>query len=537
MTKKEKSSKKIEKEFRPFRFQSLNERLNNININVVHRIRYFERTEIDDDENLIRSSHFHDALEHWSMLNFSETYTELYKILTPLSGSLEQIVFNRDRIIEILRKSLEEQKPLAIESLLDLIVQLARDLQSDFYIYYKKFLFVDIIHLLLNQKEKNMEIDTQRLEQVFQCLTYLFKYLWRIMLKDLAELYELYSKFLFSTKSNTKNFGYIRSFAAESFGYLLRKIENYQPFIDYLFDLKEKDENEIESLAIVLSETCRNVQSTFHSCTKTLICCLLKKFLEKPNELDLCLKRIYSLLIEHTNRENVSVLWICLIEIYRNVDHENCSSMIHQTFYELIQCLIDHQMIVNLEFCWQFLSEVKRRNDDEFFIVHYRTMLKLFEQIPIDEKGIEIYFRFASQTSGALFYRETKSFFENHRETKFFNRFWNELLKKQLDENELIEFLVDFILFERKTSEMILFSNDDDETIRTKFDLFKRRKTSLNRQILGQTTIDSIRSFIQRTIEKLPNIELLVKRKTKKKFCFTNFSFCSFRLMEIYGRR
>jgi U3 small nucleolar RNA-associated protein 20 len=62
------------------------------------------------------------------------------------------------------------------------------------------------------------------LEQVFQCLTYLFKYLWRIMLKDLASLYELYSKFLFSsstTNASTTNYEYIHSFAAESFAYVL----------------------------------------------------------------------------------------------------------------------------------------------------------------------------------------------------------------------------------------------------------------------------------------------------------------------------
>ncbi|CAF4163584.1 unnamed protein product, partial [Adineta steineri] len=75
------------------------------------------------------------------------------------------------------------------------------------------------------------------------------------MLKDLASLYELYSKYLFSSSSLTNtlttNYEYIRSFAAESFAYLLRKIENYQSFIDYLFDRKQQcDENELESLAL-----------------------------------------------------------------------------------------------------------------------------------------------------------------------------------------------------------------------------------------------------------------------------------------------
>jgi hypothetical protein len=74
------------------------------------------------------------------------------------------------------------------------------------------------------------------------------------MLKDLASLYELYSKFLFSspmTNTSTTNYDYIRSFAAESFAHLLRKIENDLPFIDYLFDPKERDKNKLEMFALV----------------------------------------------------------------------------------------------------------------------------------------------------------------------------------------------------------------------------------------------------------------------------------------------
>ena len=90
---------------------------------------------------------------------------------------------------------------------------------------------LSICYCIRNRDRTQNEINTQLLKQVFQCLTYLFKYLWRIMLKDLASLYELYSKFLFSsstTNASTTNYEYIHSFAAESFAYLLRKIENYQ---------------------------------------------------------------------------------------------------------------------------------------------------------------------------------------------------------------------------------------------------------------------------------------------------------------------
>ena len=153
------------------------------------------------------------------------------------------MVYNRDRIFEIVQEAFHERKSLILETLLDLVVQLARDLQDDFYHYYKQSLFEDIVNLLLDSKQEQNEINTQLVEQVFQCSTYLFKYLWRIMLKDMTNLYELYSNFLFSssmTNTFTTNYWYIRWFAAESFAYILRKIENYQPFIDYLFDWRER---------------------------------------------------------------------------------------------------------------------------------------------------------------------------------------------------------------------------------------------------------------------------------------------------------
>jgi len=91
-------------------------------------------------------------------------------------------------------------------------------------------------------------------------------------------------------------------FAAESFAYLLRKIENYQSFIDYLFNQKELNQDELDSLVLVFAETYQNVRSTVHCYTKSLLISLLKKFLGKPQLFHSCIKTICRLLIEHTNK-------------------------------------------------------------------------------------------------------------------------------------------------------------------------------------------------------------------------------------------
>ena len=124
-------------------------------------------------------------------MNPSEADGKLFKRLHSLTSSLEQVEYNRYRIFEIVREAFDEPNPSILETLLELIVQLVRDLQGDLYLYYKQSLFEDIVHLSLHSKQEQNEINTQPYEQVFRCLTHVFKYLWHIMLKDLASLYEL----------------------------------------------------------------------------------------------------------------------------------------------------------------------------------------------------------------------------------------------------------------------------------------------------------------------------------------------------------
>ena len=64
-----------------------------------------------------------------------------------------------------------------------LVVQMARDLQSDFYVYFEVILPV-LVELL-----QVYHHDVSILEQVFSCLSYLFKFLWRAMLADIKNVY------------------------------------------------------------------------------------------------------------------------------------------------------------------------------------------------------------------------------------------------------------------------------------------------------------------------------------------------------------
>ena len=71
-----------------------------------------------------------------------------------------------------------KEKPISNSSL---TVQLSRDLEKDFYPYFPR-IFEKIVNLLETQ-------DTNIIEWAFQCLSYLFKFLWRSMLDDFENVY------------------------------------------------------------------------------------------------------------------------------------------------------------------------------------------------------------------------------------------------------------------------------------------------------------------------------------------------------------
>ena len=120
-------------------------------------------------------------------------------------------------------------------------MQLSRDLQNDFYAYFPR-VFGAITKLLDTQ-------NTEILEWSFQTLSYLFKFLWRYMLKDLTTIYrwnppqalsvyQILTKHfvyrLYSPLFQQSAKEYIRNFAAESFAFLMRKIVDKNELFDFL---------------------------------------------------------------------------------------------------------------------------------------------------------------------------------------------------------------------------------------------------------------------------------------------------------------
>ncbi|XP_063164718.1 small subunit processome component 20 homolog [Candoia aspera] len=239
------------------RFLTFSERLNNVNIDIIHRI---DRTGSYAEE---VETYFHEGLEKWRELNLTRHFVTFYRQVVNKCQSFNQIVYYQNDIVKSLKTHLQVKNSLAFQPLLDLVVQLARDLQTDFYPHFQDF-FLCITSLLDTQ-------DTELLEWAFTSLSYLYKYLWRLMVKDMSNIYGFYSTLLAHRKQH------IRNFAAESFTFLMRKVSDKNALLNLMFlDLGEHPEK-VEGVGQLIFEMCKGVRNMFHSCAEKAIPLILKK--------------------------------------------------------------------------------------------------------------------------------------------------------------------------------------------------------------------------------------------------------------------
>lgn len=109
-------------------------------------------------------------------------------------------------------------------------VAVARDLRKEFYVYYKDFL--EVLIDLLNTK------DTEQLEWTFTCLAYMFKFLWRSLIKNVGTVFVKLVPLLSDSKPE-----YINNFAAESFAFVARKVKDRKAFLELIVkSVRNKDD-------------------------------------------------------------------------------------------------------------------------------------------------------------------------------------------------------------------------------------------------------------------------------------------------------
>ncbi|XP_036025597.1 small subunit processome component 20 homolog isoform X1 [Onychomys torridus] len=319
-----------------YRFLTFAERLGNVNIDIIHRI---DRTASYDEE---VETYFFEALLKWRELNLTEHFGKFYKEVIDKCQSFNQLVYHQNEIVQSLKTHLQIKNSFAYQPLLDLVVQLARDLQTDFYPHFEDF-FVTVTSILETQ-------DTELLEWAFTSLSYLYKYLWRLMVKDMAKIYSMYSTLLAHKKLH------IRNFAAESFTFLMRKVSDKNALFNLMFlDLNEHPEK-VEGVGQLLFEMCKGVRNMFHSCAGQALKLILQKLgpvTETETQLPWTLvgetlKNMAKSTVGYIYKEHFGVFFDCLqeslLELHSKGTKTNCCENSEQIsrLLETVLILVRH---------------------------------------------------------------------------------------------------------------------------------------------------------------------------------------------------
>jgi U3 small nucleolar RNA-associated protein 20 len=306
------------KDKKRFKFRSFSERIATIKIDVIHRVGRPE--DIPEDA----ESCFVDGLKKWRDLNSTADFTKFCLQASHLVQTFPQVVHHQDALLSLLKESLSSAADLALQPLLDLTVQLARDLQTDFYSHFQDYLII-ISHFV-------MATDSQIVENAFTCLAYLIKFLWRHIVADIQPVYKLYCSLLLGNKK-----AHVRRFAAESFAFLIRKCSKQEEVVDTILQSCHDHENLLEGVGVLLFETMKGVNKQFHSSTKMFLFHLVMRAVNARERLGceeksvvVCLKKMMECMAEYCRQETSLVVWQVLLDCLTQVcDNSNAGIADH----------------------------------------------------------------------------------------------------------------------------------------------------------------------------------------------------------------
>uniref|UniRef100_A0A2C9JTH6 Uncharacterized protein n=1 Tax=Biomphalaria glabrata TaxID=6526 RepID=A0A2C9JTH6_BIOGL len=295
-------------------FVPFSERISSVNIDVIHQIR---RVDTETEGTL-----FGESLDKWTELDLTEHFLTFRREIVNQVQTYEQLVYHKDEIIQALKLHLQVPNSLALITLFDLVVQLAKDLQEDFVPYFYSF-FEILVNLLTSHTQ-----DVEVLEHIFQTLAYLFRVLWRFLIKDFKEVFSHFSKLLVLKQKD-----YIKVFAAESCAYLLRKVKKLNELLNFLFCSLKENPQLAEGIGLLLFEMVKGVKHNFHTISEKIIPLILSQLgpwnnINKQNKIsrELIEKSVtifFKECAEHTTREHSKDVWKILLETVIEV-HNAC---------------------------------------------------------------------------------------------------------------------------------------------------------------------------------------------------------------------
>ncbi|EGV61945.1 hypothetical protein CANTEDRAFT_131403 [Yamadazyma tenuis ATCC 10573] len=255
--------KKLTQSSRKHAFKSFKDRVDSIkiepNLNLSRRV-------YDDVEDT--SSHFISTLHHWKEVNLSGNFTSFTDDIKSVCQSLPQVIYHQQSIFDSLYKHLEKYDAHSVQALLEVLSQFIHDLGSDFMVHYEKTLRL-LTTIALDIKANDLQNNTNAsnlLEWIFNCLTFIFKYLSRDLVQSFEPSFEILLPILCMNKQQ-----YISRFCSEALSFIIKKMDSKQlsQVVRYLLvekiDLIMENITFKDSSIVLFSEAITSSGESFHS--------------------------------------------------------------------------------------------------------------------------------------------------------------------------------------------------------------------------------------------------------------------------------
>ncbi|XP_031840626.2 small subunit processome component 20 homolog [Nomia melanderi] len=287
------------KESNTFQFKPFSERISEIDVDVFHRVAH-RNEEVDEDA----ETYFYQTLKKWNFLNLTEEYCNFKKTVRNIV-TLPQLINQKQFVIDTLLEYLKKKDVLFLQPILELVVAVSKDLQKDFYEYFPEFL--SVITDLLHTK------DTEQLEYTFTTLAYLFKFLWRYLVKHIDTILDLLLPLLADTQP-----AYVNNFAAESFAFVVRKVKDKDSFLKTVINILNKNPSGVPGCGKLLFNVIAGIPGQFHSCAEQLLLLYFSALNNDDINQDLMfkvLKEIVNCFVQNIHAQKCQIFWSVVLNV------------------------------------------------------------------------------------------------------------------------------------------------------------------------------------------------------------------------------
>ncbi|XP_011495601.1 PREDICTED: small subunit processome component 20 homolog [Ceratosolen solmsi marchali] len=310
------------KETNTFKFKPFLERVNEIDIDVFHKVAHFNEIVHNETE-----TYFYQCVQKWNFLNLSENYCNFRKEVVDII-TLPQLLNKKQHVIDTLLKYLKLKDPLCLYSIFELTIAVVKDLQLDFYPYFPEFL-ASITSLLYTK-------DAEQLEHTFTTLAYLFKFQWRYIIKNVDKVFDILVPLLADTYPP-----YVNNFAAESFAFVVRKVKEKEAFLKLVLQTLEVRRDGVAGCGKLLFHVLSGIAGQFHSCTETILTLYINALLNPLINQQLLievLSTVFSCIAHEINPNKCDIFWTV---IFKEIDAFSDNSLV--SLLQLIQIVINYK--------------------------------------------------------------------------------------------------------------------------------------------------------------------------------------------------